>query len=271
MGKKAQPKKTKAARSARKEPKGKPKKSRAAKPRPVKPGTAKRKTAARKPKTPLRAKKAAPARAKRKTAAAGEKRTRAVERLMAMKSAKPESPARKAKEGFLIKAPKKSKTENLIAGPRFVRNIAPTPRPAPPAPVPKPPAPSRKVVLRKKDLEELRQALLEERQRLIAQLAALDEIASLTGPSDVNENIPGYSIHLAEYATDNQVVETTLAQRTLQAERLAEIETALQRIEQPGYGICRNCNKPISMERLKIKPSAEFCVPCRELKEKGKL
>ncbi len=270
MGKKVQPKKSKPARSARKEPKRGAKKTQAAKTRPARPSAAKRKTVAQKPQTPARSKKAAPARAERKTAASGEKRTRTLERLRAIRSAKSDTQGRKGKEGYLIKAPKKSRTENLMAGPRFVRHIAPVPKPAP-APAPKPPAPPRKVILRKKDLEELRHALKEERQRLIAQLTALDEIASLTGPSEVNENIPGYSIHLAEYATDNQVVETTLAQRTLQAERLAEIETALQRIDQPGYGICRNCGNPISMERLKIKPSAEFCVPCRQLKEQGKL
>jgi DnaK suppressor protein len=145
------------------------------------------------------------------------------------------------------------------------------PTPVPVEASPKPASKPAKVLLRKKDLDQLRQALEEERQRLIAQMAALDETASLTGPSEVNENVPGYSIHLAEYASENQVVETTLAQRALQAERLAEIEEALLRINNPGYGICQNCGKEIGLERLKVKPSAQFCVPCRQLKEQGRI
>ncbi|KPL11981.1 hypothetical protein AMJ85_02360 [candidate division BRC1 bacterium SM23_51] len=173
------------------------------------------------------------------------------------------------KEGFLIKAPKKAKQGSLVGAPRFARQ-APT-RPVSARPTKTPTRPRKGSVLRKNEIENLRRALEAERERLIAQLAALDETASLKGPSEVNQDIPGYSIHLAEYATDNQVVETTLAQRALQAERLAEIEQALQRTSQTGYGVCQNCSRPISLERLKIKPFAQFCVPCRQLKEQGRL
>ena len=223
--------------------------------RPAKPAVARRKRAASK--KPVR----------RRTAKTREKRARMTEKLLALKAAKLEKPEPR-KEGFLIKAPKKAKRENLVAPLRFTRRPPPSPAGTPAVSEPVTPP---KSVLRKKDLEALRRALDQERQRLIAQLAALDETASLTGPSEVNENVPGYSIHLAEYASDNQVVETTLAQRVLQAERLAEIEEALQRINNPGYGICQNCGKPISLERLKVKPSAPFCVPCRQLKEQGRL
>jgi DnaK suppressor protein len=238
------------------------------------------KPAARKPRAPVarggkvaaktaaRAKRPAPAKPAAKAAAAGtERRSRAVEKLMALKAEKNEKPAPK-REGFLIKASKRSKHENLATAARFVRR--------PPTPVhslvpAKPTGKPVKALLRKKDLDELHHALDAERQRLIAQMAALDETASLTGPSEVNENVPGYSIHLAEYASENQVVETTLAQRALQAERLTEIEEALRKIDNPGYGLCQNCAKPIGLDRLKIKPSAQYCVPCRQLKEQGKI
>ena len=220
------------------------------------------------PKLAARAKRATPRKpAPKAEAPETEKRSRAVEKLLALKAEKAEKPAPK-KEGFLIKASKKAKQENLTGSARFVRRM---PTPVPVEASPKPARKPAKVLLRKKDLDQLRQALEEERQRLIAQMAALDETASLTGPSEVNENVPGYSIHLAEYASENQVVETTLAQRALQAERLAEIEEALLRINNPGYGICQNCGKEIGLERLKVKPSAQFCVPCRQLKEQGRI
>jgi len=219
-------------------------------------------------KAAARVKKAAPKRPvpRRRTVKAAEKRSRTVQRLLALKAKKAEK-TQPRREGFLIRAPKKARQERLTTPPHFVRRPPPAPA-LPPAKVEGKPA---KSVLRKRDLDELRSALTAERQHLIVELAALDETASLTGPSEVNENVPGYSIHPAEYASDNQVMETTLAQRALLAERLAEIEEALQRINNPGYGICQNCDKPISLERLKVKPSAQFCVPCRQLKEQGRL
>jgi len=230
------------------------------------------KTAAKVPKKKKAARKTAPkaksAASKTSTAkkqAVAKKRTSRVQKLLAMKAEK----AKKSPHGeAIIKSSRRKRAEPKTEG-RFVRRIAAPQSTAQPAASAR--QSRRKSVLRKRDLEELRKALEAERQRLIAQLAALDESASLKGPSDVNKEVPGYSIHLAEYATDNQVVETTLAQRALQAERLAEIEQALQRINQPGYGICQHCGKPIGLERLKVKPFAAYCVPCRELKERGRL
>jgi len=205
-----------------------------------------------------------PGRAARMATKTVVKRTPAIAKPRVPKVEKPPLRA----EGALIKAAKKPKQGNLLAQPRFVRRIA---TPAPVASVKPPAPPLKKVVLGRKNVEELRRALEEERRRLVTQLAALEQTASLTGPSEVNETVPGYSIHLAEYASDSQVQETSLAQRALQAERLAEIEEALQKIGRPGYGVCQHCGNPIGLERLKIKPSAQYCVPCRQLKEQGRI
>ena len=207
--------------------------------------------------------------ASRTAAQPDEKVSRAVKKLLAMKAEKARKTPRK--DGFLIKAPKKVKEEpRLVGNSRFMRRANPATG-SEVAPVTKSETPKKRRALTKRDLEELRKALNEERRRLIDHLSHLDEMASLNGPSDVNEDIPGYSIHLAEYASDNQIVETSLAQRALQAERLSEIEQALQRIGSPGYGICQNCSTQIATERLKIKPFAIYCVRCRELKEQGRL
>ena len=49
---------------------------------------------------------------------------------------------------------------------------------------------------------------------------------------------------------------------------LIAIEEALQRIEDGSYGICEECGKKISPERLKIMPFALLCVPCKSIMEK---
>ena len=45
-------------------------------------------------------------------------------------------------------------------------------------------------------------------------------------------------------------------------ERLIQVEEALYRMENGGYGICTLCEKPIPEARLKVIPFAQHCVSC---------
>lgn len=44
--------------------------------------------------------------------------------------------------------------------------------------------------------------------------------------------------------------------------------SALQKIEQGSFGSCENCDENISVDRLKVNPSAALCLRCQELKER---
>jgi DnaK suppressor protein len=45
---------------------------------------------------------------------------------------------------------------------------------------------------------------------------------------------------------------------------LEKINAALERIERKEYGICTECKKPISAERIKAIPFTEHCIDCAE-------
>jgi DnaK suppressor protein len=49
---------------------------------------------------------------------------------------------------------------------------------------------------------------------------------------------------------------------------LVEIQQAMDRVEEGVYGQCQSCNKFIDTDRLAIKPTARFCLPCEKRKEK---
>ena len=49
---------------------------------------------------------------------------------------------------------------------------------------------------------------------------------------------------------------------------IAKMQEALKRIDDGTFGICEECGKKISPERLKIMPFALLCVPCKSLMEK---
>lgn len=45
--------------------------------------------------------------------------------------------------------------------------------------------------------------------------------------------------------------------------RLADINSALDKIKSGAYGICENCNEPIEPEVLKAAPESRFCKNCK--------
>ena len=53
-----------------------------------------------------------------------------------------------------------------------------------------------------------------------------------------------------------------------QSKELAEIELALDKINDNLYGICEMCEEDINIERLKVKNFARYCITCREVVEK---
>jgi DnaK suppressor protein len=52
---------------------------------------------------------------------------------------------------------------------------------------------------------------------------------------------------------------------------LLQIENALRRMDEGGYGRCANCGQQINILRLEAVPWARFCIDCQELAEKGLL
>jgi DnaK suppressor protein len=55
-----------------------------------------------------------------------------------------------------------------------------------------------------------------------------------------------------------------LNQNRLEMALLRDIEAALRRIEEGGYGRCQECAEPISIRRLSVLPWARFCASCQE-------
>jgi len=49
-------------------------------------------------------------------------------------------------------------------------------------------------------------------------------------------------------------------------EELRKIDKSLEKIKKGKYGICEKCKKPISKERLKAYPQAEYCKKCQGIR-----
>ena len=55
-----------------------------------------------------------------------------------------------------------------------------------------------------------------------------------------------------------------LNRNTIDIKLLREITGALRRIDHGAYGICLECEEPISAKRLDAVPWARYCVTCQE-------
>ena len=56
-----------------------------------------------------------------------------------------------------------------------------------------------------------------------------------------------------------------LNRNTIDVRHLREINDALHRMDMDQYGICMECDEPISSKRLDAVPWAKYCVTCQEL------
>ena len=75
--------------------------------------------------------------------------------------------------------------------------------------------------------------------------------------------------HADEFERLQRAAEREVAARTLetQSARLAETRSALRRIEQNTFGLCLECEEPISARRLAALPWAELCIHCQEARD----
>ncbi|HEY6067818.1 MAG TPA: TraR/DksA C4-type zinc finger protein [Gaiellaceae bacterium] len=117
------------------------------------------------------------------------------------------------------------------------------------------------------DTDHFRDLLLEERERVAAALQNLHDdhpgsISDETGDEAVYDN------HLADTATETYDRELDYTLEENSEHVLADIDAALKRIEDGAYGICSNCGKPISPERLEARPWATLCIDCQRERER---
>ena len=112
-------------------------------------------------------------------------------------------------------------------------------------------------MVRKEAHTGIRKRLEEERATLRA------EIESLDGENQNQQDDYGVGNHLADDATEVFTRERNLALRGNAEDLLAQVEAALQRLDEGTYGICARCGQPIAEERLEALPYATLCITCQ--------
>jgi DnaK suppressor protein len=99
----------------------------------------------------------------------------------------------------------------------------------------------------------LKNKILAELERLARDITALEEITRPVGGEDMDDitrmdSIVNQGVNSAALATARS--------------RLAGLEYALKRIQDPEFGYCLECGEEIPFARLLVMPEAAYCVNC---------
>jgi len=114
--------------------------------------------------------------------------------------------------------------------------------------------------LSKKDLKKFRE-LLEAKRKSVLDRArkTLTEDMALD-PSDLPDEM--------DLASSEYLQSFEFRLRGREKYHLAKLERALHKIGEGSFGICEECEEPISKKRLEARPETGLCIRCKEDQER---
>lgn len=111
--------------------------------------------------------------------------------------------------------------------------------------------------------ESLRRQIEEELETLRETIAALEEGSKPVAPDSA----------LGRLTRMEALGARAVSQASLQSvkDKYNQLKHALERIDQPDFGICNLCKQPLTADRIIAVPNTRLCVPCQtKLMEKKK-
>lgn len=123
-------------------------------------------------------------------------------------------------------------------------------------------------MLSKADRDQVEKRLLAEREEALEAIGDFDEQRGETLQEEAGE-LSLYRFHMADIGTEAMEREKSFLLASKEGERLYAIDEALRRLyaDPESFGTCARCGRPISMERLRVVPSATLCAVCQREQE----
>ena len=123
------------------------------------------------------------------------------------------------------------------------------------------------MALTKEQLKYFRQLLITERAKFVQEIKSIAQETSKS-PREASGDLSAYTVHMADMAADTYERELSMDIVSNEQEVLYQIDDALKRLDEGTFGVCQQCNKPITMSRLKAVPYASLCIKCQRDKER---
>lgn len=114
--------------------------------------------------------------------------------------------------------------------------------------------------LKKKDLKRFREILLERRKEIVKNAQrTLSEDMTLDADDLPDE---------MDLASTEYLHAFNFRLRGREKSYLAKIDKAIERIDNGNFGICEECDEPISPKRLEARLETTLCIRCKEDQER---
>lgn len=107
-----------------------------------------------------------------------------------------------------------------------------------------------------KEIESFKVKLLDLIARQEEEIGILEEITKPIGP----ENAIG-RVSRMDAIMNKGVSEASLRNKR---DKLTKLKVALTKVDQPNFGICSRCERPIQMGRLMYMPESSRCLHCAD-------
>ncbi len=111
----------------------------------------------------------------------------------------------------------------------------------------------------KKELDDLRKRLLDEKAELEDQLTTIEETSFATSQSDLSGEV-SFDEENADAGTFTFERERDLSIENNVRDLLGKIDRAIARMDDGTYGACSRCGKPIEKARMKALPYVDLCI-----------
>lgn len=116
-----------------------------------------------------------------------------------------------------------------------------------------------KDVMKKKELDQFKKILLEEKKKILGHLQTLSDTV------EEEEIVPsGDSADIASLEINHANLQKIGKRETY---LLKKIDLALAKIDDGTYGECENCGEQIAVARLQARPVAQLCIDCKTEQE----
>ncbi len=116
------------------------------------------------------------------------------------------------------------------------------------------------MAIKKKDLENLKKMLLDEKSKISKHLEALSDSAE----EDMQDPNMGDPVDIASQEISQSSIQKIGKRETY---LLKKIDLALKKMKEETYGECESCGEDIAVARLMARPVAQLCIDCKTEQE----
>ena len=109
-------------------------------------------------------------------------------------------------------------------------------------------------------MKTIKEMLLKKREDLVLEISRRSKASTESAAQDIGD--------ILDSVSEERTRELDLILTDREKRKLAQIDDAIDRIEENTYGLCEECGVKIPKARLKVLPFAIFCVECQEKNER---